>query len=50
MLASPAQVRLEVEHQLAEMMNDDKAWVVECSRKMAAFYGQDVSKCHMSCM
>ena len=49
MLASPAQVRLEVENQLSEMMAD-KAWVIECSRKIAAFYSQDVSKCHMSCM
>ena len=50
MLASPAQVRLEVEDQLAQMMRDDKAWVTECSKKIAVFHGQDVSKCHMSCM
>ena len=50
MLASPAQVRIEVENQLVTMIGDDKAWVFECSKKFASFYEQDVLKCHMSCM
>ena len=50
MLASPAQVRVEVENSLVDMMRKDKAWVFECSKKIAIFYEQDVLKCHMSCM
>ena len=49
MLASPAQVRKEIETKLAEMMAD-KVWVENSSRKIGFYYHQDVSKRHMSFM